>query len=87
MFRQERQAGMENSYKYFSNKECKYYPCHEGAEELNCLFCYCPLYSLEACPGDYRYIESNGKLIKECTDCTFPHKAENYDSIIALLSK
>ena len=78
---------MENSYKYFSNKACKCYPCHEGAEELNCLFCYCPLYSLEACPGDYRYIESNGRLIKECTDCTFPHKAENYELIIALLSK
>lgn len=87
MFRQERQAGMDNSYKYFSNKDCKYYPCHEGAEELNCLFCYCPLYSLEACPGDYGYIESNGKLIKECKDCTFPHKAENYELIIALLSK
>lgn len=25
----------ENSYRFFQNKECKYFPCHEGAEELN----------------------------------------------------
>ena len=34
----------ENSYRFFSNRECQYYPCHEGIEEMNCLFCYCPLY-------------------------------------------
>ena len=30
----------ENSYRFFSNRECQYYPCHEGIEEMNCLFCY-----------------------------------------------
>lgn len=34
----------ENSYRFFFNRECQYYPCHEGIEEMNCLFCYCPLY-------------------------------------------
>ena len=77
---------MKNSYRFFENKECQYYPCHKGMEHLNCLFCYCPLYSLEHCPGEYKYIESNGKMIKECSDCTFPHKAENYDVIINFLS-
>ena len=33
-----------------------------------------------------KYIESNGKMMKECTDCTFPHKAENYEVIIGFLS-
>ena len=78
---------MKNSYRYFENRECQYYPCHKGAEEINCLFCYCPLYGLEHCPGNYRYIEVNGKTIKECTDCTFPHRAESYDTIIQFLSK
>jgi len=77
---------MENSYRYFENKGCQYYPCHKGVDHLNCLFCYCPLYSLEQCPGEYKYVHSNGKMIKECTNCTFPHEAENYDVIIEFLS-
>ena len=78
---------MKNSYRYFENKECQYHPCHKGIDHLNCLFCYCPLYALEQCPGEYRYIEVNGKQIKECTACTFPHRAENYDVIMKFLSK
>ena len=78
---------MENSYRFFENKECQYYPCHTGLDHLNCMFCYCPLYSMECCPGEYKYIEVNGRRIKECTDCTFPHKAENYDLIMDFLSK
>ena len=31
---------MENSYRFFENKECQYYPCHKGIENMNCLFCY-----------------------------------------------
>ena len=81
---------MINSYRFFANKECEYYPCHKDVcskdiEDMNCLFCYCPLYMLEKCPGNPKYIESNGRLIKACTDCTFPHKAENYDIIIRIL--
>lgn len=78
---------MENSYKYFENKDCQYYPCHQGIQNLNCMFCYCPLYAMEHCTGNYVYIDSNGKQIKECTNCTFPHKAENYEIIMELLSK
>ena len=77
---------MENSYRYFENRACAYYPCHKGTENINCLFCYCPLYHLEECPGNYRYIEIKGKRIKECTDCTFAHQPENYDIVIGLLS-
>ena len=78
---------MEYSYKYFENHECKYYPCHKDEEHINCMFCYCPLYSRTDCPGNYTYIDSHGKKLKECTECTFPHKAENYDAIIAILSE
>lgn len=78
---------MENSYRFFENRACKYFPCHEGLEEFNCLFCYCPLYSMEKCPGKNEYITSkDGRRIKVCTNCTFPHEPENYDTVIKLLS-
>jgi len=78
---------MNNSSRFFENKECEYYPCHKGIEEMNCLFCYCPLNGMEHCPGTPEYIEVNGKRIKDCSNCTFPHKAENYDVIIKFLSR
>lgn len=77
---------MENSYRYFENRLCKYYPCHKGIEEVNCLFCYCPLYSFKHCPGDYEYIDTPNGKVKSCMDCIFPHKSENYDTIIRFLS-
>ena len=93
----------ENSYRFFSNRECQYYPCHEGIEEMNCLFCYCPLYALgRRCGGNFVYNEKgfknpeyiksrreNGRevQIKSCMKCTFPHQAENYDVIMQFLRK
>ena len=76
---------MDNSYKYFENRACQYYPCHD-MERVNCLFCYCPLNHLEQCPGNPKYIEANEKIIKDCSSCTFPHEPENYDLIMQLLS-
>ena len=29
---------MEDSYRYFENHACVYYPCHKGIEHMNCLF-------------------------------------------------
>ena len=52
---------MENSYKYFENKECEYYPCHGGKQNINCMFCYCPFYKHVKCPGNAKYIETEGK--------------------------
>ena len=78
----------ENSYRFFFNRECQYYPCHEGIEEMNCLFCFCPFYISDKCPGKPEYIKGkNGRVIKDCTNCTFPHRAESYDVIINWLSK
>ena len=70
------------SYKFFNNNKCEYFPCHKtnDLENFNCLFCYCPLYALkDKCGGNFRYTE---KGIKDCTNCTIPHKRDNYDYII-----
>ena len=77
---------MENSYRYFENRECQYYPCHE-MEHVNCLFCYCPLNHMEHCLGTPEYIEVKGEIIKDCSKCTFPHEAKNYDAMMDILSK
>lgn len=81
---------MENSYKYFFNDGCKYYPCHPGVkrEEFNCLFCYCPMNRYEDCPGTPRYINlPNGAVLKDCMNCNFPHKASNYDAVTEFLRR
>lgn len=73
----------KNSSRFFRNTECEYFPCHEGLPEeaFNCLFCYCPLYALgRRCGGNFRYTE---KGIKSCVDCTFPHRRENAEQVMA----
>lgn len=73
------------NYRFFNHTACEFYPCHDmPAEDLNCLFCFCPLYRLgEACGGNFSYIESvNGARIKDCSACTLPHRRENYDYIM-----
>lgn len=73
----------EGHYAFFQNRECEYFPCHEGVaeEEFNCLFCYCPLYTLgENCGGAFNYTE-NG--IKSCIGCAFPHIRGNFSAVTA----
>ena len=72
----------EKHYSFFQNRECEYFPCHKGAdpETFNCLFCYCPLYALgRKCGGNFRY---NEKGFKDCTNCSFPHRKDNYEKVI-----
>lgn len=76
---------IENDSRYFENRACAYYPCHKGIEHINCMFCYCPFYMLEKCPGNPRFIDKNGRKIKSCIDCSFPHRKENYDKIMERL--
>lgn len=101
---------MKNSSSFFENRECRYFPCHEGQEPFNCLFCYCPFYLEERCPGNPSWLkikkktgtdnpeaEASGipggdernryKIIKDCTNCTFPHRPESYDVIIDWIRK
>lgn len=70
---------MENSFRFYTNKDCQYLPCHKvgNTEDFNCMFCYCPLYLLEDCGG--KYISNYG--VKDCTDCLIPHKPNGYDYI------
>ncbi|KFZ26732.1 MAG: Cysteine-rich small domain protein [Candidatus Izimaplasma bacterium HR2] len=79
----------KNSYKYFCNKECEYFPCHDlPVDNFNCLFCFCPLYEFSDCGGTYKMIKlKNGKEIKSCIDCTVPHRKENYDYIMKILTE
>ncbi len=76
---------MDNSERFFANRDCRFYPCHESDGDINCLFCYCPLYFLEDCPGNYTFKERDGRKIKSCRDCLFPHIPENYDTITKIL--
>ena len=74
---------MGNSYKFFQNKNCEFFPCHQTVDtsSFNCMFCYCPLYNCE-CKGQYTVLE-NG--VKDCSNCLIPHY--NYEYIIDGLKK
>lgn len=76
---------VNNSYRFFRNLQCAYFPCHKGAdpETFNCLFCYCPLYLAPRCIGHPKWLP-NG--IKDCSHCMEPHRPENYPRIIQELS-
>lgn len=68
---------MENSYRFFNNNACEYFPCHTTAnpEDFNCKYCYCPLYLLD-CGGNFKM----NNEVKDCSDCRIPHgvKADAY---------
>ena len=74
------------SYRFFQNKECEYFPCHKIDEkqktDFSCLFCYCPLYHLKDCGGDFKLLE-NG--CKDCTNCLLPHF--HYDYVVQKLGE
>ena len=72
----------ECAYSFTQHRACEFFPCHKTnhPEDFNCLFCYCPLYVLgDECGGNFRYTE---KGRKDCTNCQFPHKRENYKAVI-----
>ena len=76
---------MDNNSHFFANYSCEYFPCHKvnDKENFNCLFCYCPLYSISDCGGNY---STTAKGVKDCTNCTLPHKAENFQYVIDKLN-
>ncbi|MFZ7119994.1 MAG: cysteine-rich small domain-containing protein [Eubacteriaceae bacterium] len=72
----------KEKFKFFNHKECEYFPCHdcENLDDFNCLFCYCPLYTLgDKCGGNFTYTK---KGIKNCKNCTIPHTREGYEIIL-----
>ena len=65
-----------NSASFFCNRDCAYFPCHatDDPDSFNCLFCYCPLYTLgERCGGNFSYTSSG---IKKCSACLLPHSLD-----------
>ena len=71
------------NYKFFQHRECEFFPCHktEDEENFNCLFCYCPLYTLgSGCGGNFKYLE-NG--VKDCSGCLRPHRRDSYGYIMS----
>ena len=71
----------KNSYQFFSNSACEFFPCHQGADTktFNCLFCYCPLYALgDRCGGNFSYTEGG---VKDCSQCLIPHSEGGYGYI------
>ena len=76
---------MKNSYSYFENTGCEYFPCHKNSGKyFNCLFCYCPLYALgEDCGGNFSYTSAG---IKDCSNCSIPHSPNGYDYISSKLN-
>ena len=71
----------DSNYSFSQHRDCEFFPCHktEKPEDFNCLFCYCPLYALgKECGGNFVILE-NG--VKDCSDCTVPHRKENYGYI------
>ena len=80
---------MEHNHRFFSNKSCMFFPCHNAPEEdeFNCMFCYCPLYPLKDCGGIFTWVEHEDTKIKLCTDCHLPHTPEYYDVVTHKLSE
>ena len=70
-------------FKAFQHKECEYFPCH-NTEYLNCLFCFCPLYHIKDCGGNFTYTD---KGIKDCSNCNLPHSKDGYDYVIEKLKE
>ena len=75
---------MTNSHKFFCNKDCKYYPCHKELTDINCLFCFCPLYFTFECGGKWKALK-NG--YKDCSECTLPHEEHGYEWVLSKLKK
>ena len=76
----------ENSSRFFRNPGCEYFPCHEmKPDDFSCLFCYCPMFHIE-CLGDPSHVVINDNLAKDCSRCDFPHRAENYETIVQYLT-
>lgn len=73
----------ESKYSFFQHRECEFFPCHQtnDPDNFNCLFCYCPLYTLgSACGGNCTWLP-NGT--KDCSGCLVPHGRGSYSYVIS----
>ncbi len=73
----------ECHYSFTQHRACEFFPCHktDDPDNFNCLFCYCPLYTLGSkCGGNFVYLD-NGH--KDCSNCLVPHRRGSYSYIIS----
>ena len=73
----------ECNYSFTQHRSCEFFTCHktDDPDNFNCLFCYCPLYTLGSkCGGNFVYLE-NGH--KDCSNCLVPHRRGSYSYIIS----
>jgi Zn-finger protein len=75
-------SSAERACRHFENTNCEYYPCH-AILSVNCLFCFCPLYHLEDCGGNWKLTD---KGVKDCGECVLPHVEGGYDFVIKRLT-
>ncbi|MFR6561455.1 MAG: cysteine-rich small domain-containing protein [Eubacterium ventriosum] len=78
----------EKEFSYFSHRKCEFFPCHKNADgnNFNCLFCYCPLYTLgDKCGWRILGIWIMGLRIAR--DCLYPHFKENYGKVVERFSE
>lgn len=76
----------DENFKMFTHKSCEYFPCHPISDSsyFNCLFCYCPLYTLgDQCGGDFSY-EGD---VKDCSKCLLPHSEGGYSYIMKMFGE
>jgi len=67
------------------NKNCGYFPCHEGLGD--CTFCYCPFYPCgDKHKGRYVVTKDN-RNIWSCKDCNWIHKKKVVDKIFRMLRR
>ncbi len=67
---------------FFTYKACPYFPCHttDDDDNFNCLFCFCPLYTLGSnCGGNFTYTQAG---IKDCSQCVLPHEGNNGNTLV-----
>lgn len=75
-------SSVDPTLPFFTNRNCPYFPCHEGVDPnlFNCLFCFCPLYALgPRCGGQLTYTDAG---VKDCSRCTLPHEGSNGNALV-----
>lgn len=80
-----------------SNRECKYYPCHNkdesyrnsDAQMQDCTFCFCPFYPCmdSLTGGRFKISEKTGREVWSCIACTWIHRAEISGAVLNEIKK
>lgn len=53
-------------------------------KDMDCRFCYCPLYSDPNCEGNFTILK-NG--IKDCSKCNWPHTKAGVEYLVKMFQE